>query len=198
MICSNTASDEKTSKIQEMIQKDDVLQQLKISINGWPTQKSDLTEEILSCWSFQEELSVINGTIYKGHRIVIPKLMRQEILENLHQSHMGISKTKSRARETVYWSNVNQHIEKLIKKCKACQNCQKQQQKEPMIPSHIPIYSFQIVASDLFKWNNQDFAIVVDYYSKYWEIERLYDTKSITIVKKMKKIFSRLGIPETL
>ena len=46
MICSNTASDEKTSKIQEMIQKDDVLQQLKISINGWPTQKSDLTEEI--------------------------------------------------------------------------------------------------------------------------------------------------------
>ena len=86
MICSNTASDEKTSKIQEMIQKDDVLQQLKISINGWPTQKSDLTEEILSCWSFQEELSVINGTIYKGHRIVIPKLMRQEILDNLHHT----------------------------------------------------------------------------------------------------------------
>ena len=198
MICSNTASDEKTSKIQEMIQKDDVLQQLKISINGWPTQKSDLTEEILRCWSFQEELSVINGTIYKGHRIVIPKLMRQEILENLHQSHMGISKTKARARETVYWPNINQHIEMLIKKCEVCQTYQKQQQKEPMIPSDIPIYQFQIVASDLFNRNNQDFVIAVDYYSKYWEIERLYDTKSITIVKKMKKIFSRLGIPETL
>ena len=26
----------------------------------------------------------------------------------------------------------------------------------------------------------------------------MYDTKSITIVKKMKKMFSRLGIPETL
>ena len=198
MICSNTASDEKTSKIQEMIQKDDVLQQLKISINGWPTQKSDLTEEILRCWSFQEELSVINGTIYKGHRIVIPKLMRQEILENLHQSHMGISKTKARARETVYWPNINQHIEMLIKKCEVCQTYQKQQQKEPMIPSDIPIYPFQIVASVLFNCNNQDFVIVVHYYSKYWDIERLYDTKSITIVKKMKKIFSRLGIPETL
>ena len=199
MICSNTASDEKTRKIQEMTQKDDVLQQLKIFItNGWPKQKSDLTGEILSYWSFQEELSVINGTIYKGHRIVIPKLMRQEILENLHQSHMGISKTKARARETVYWPNINQHIEMLIKKCEVCQTYQKQQQKEPMIPSDIPIYPFQIVASDLFNWNNQDFVIVVDYYSKYWEIERLYDTKSITIVKKMKKMFSRLGIPETL
>ena len=39
---------------------------------------------------------------------------------------------------------------------------------------------------------------MVDYCSKYWEIERLYDTKSITIFKKMKKMFPRLGIPETL
>ena len=86
----------------------------------------------------------------------------------------------------------------LIKKCKVCQIYQKQQQKESMIPSHIPIYPFQIVASDIFNWINQDFVMVVDYYSKYWKIERLYDTKSITIVKKMKKMFSRLGIPETL
>ena len=146
----------------------------------------------------QEELSVINGTIYKGRKIVISKLLRQEILENLHQSHMEISKTKARARETVYWPNINQHIEMLIKKCEVCQTYQKQQQKEPMIPSDIPIYPFQIVASDLFNWNNQDFVIVVDYYSKYWEMEKSYGTKSIAIVKKMKKIFSRLGIPETL
>ena len=86
----------------------------------------------------------------------------------------------------------------LIKKCKVCQTYQKQQQKEPVIPSDYPIYPFRIMASDLFNGNNQDFVIVVDYYSKYWEIERLYDTKSITIVKKMKKMFSRLGIPETL
>ena len=111
---------------------------------------------------------------------------------------MEISNTKARARETVYWPNINQHTEMLIKKCEICRTYQKQQQKEPMIPSDIPIYPFQIVASDLFNWNNQDFIIVVDYYSKYWEIERLNDTKSITIVKKMKKMFSRLGIPETL
>ena len=70
------------------------------------------------------ELSV-NGTIYKGHRIVIPKLMQQEILENLHQSHIGISKTKGRARETVHWPHINQTNEMLIKKCEVCQNYQK-------------------------------------------------------------------------
>ena len=73
---------------------------------------------------------MINGRIYKGRKIVISKLMRQEILENLHQSHMEISKTKARARKTVYWPNINQHIEMLIKKCEVCQTYQKQQQKK--------------------------------------------------------------------
>ena len=44
MICCNAASDEKTRKIQEMTQKDNVLQQLKIlNTNGLPKQKSELT-----------------------------------------------------------------------------------------------------------------------------------------------------------
>ena len=80
----------------------------------------------------------------------------------------------------------------IFQKCEVCQTYRKQQEEESMIPSDIPIYPFQIFVSDLFNQNNQDFVIVVDYYSKYWEIERLYDTKSITIVKKVKKMFSRL------
>ena len=54
--------------------------------------------------------------------------MRQEILENLHQSHMEISNTKARARETVYWPNINQHTEMLIKKCEICRTYQKLEQ----------------------------------------------------------------------
>ena len=77
----------------------------------------------------------------------------------------------------------------LIKKCEVCQTYQKQQQKEPAIPSDIPIYTFQIVASDLFNWNNQEFVIVVDYYSKYWEIERFCDTKSLTISLIINNVF---------
>ena len=55
----------------------------------------------------------------------MPKLMRQENVKNLHQSHIVISKTKVRARETVYWPNINQHIEMVIKKCEVCQTYEK-------------------------------------------------------------------------
>ena len=101
MICSNTASDEKTRKIQEMTQKDDVLQQLKIFItNGWPKQKSDLTGEILSYWPFQEELSVTNGAISKGHKIVIPKLLRQEIFGKPISITRGNTQNKSKSKRS--------------------------------------------------------------------------------------------------
>ena len=59
----------------------------------------------------------------------MPKLMRQENVKNLHQSHIVISKTKARARETVYWPNINQHIEMVIKKCEVCMIYQKYSRK---------------------------------------------------------------------
>ena len=39
---------------------------------------------------------------------------------------------------------------------------------------------------------------MVDYYSRFLEIERLKDTLSYTVVKKTKAIYSRHGIPEEL
>ena len=38
----------------------------------------------------------------------------------------------------------------------------------------------------------------MDYYSRYWEIEKLYSSKAgaVTTIKKIKNMFSRIGIPE--
>ena len=52
--------------------------------------------------------------------------------------------------------------------------------------------------SDLLNWNGQDFVFVVDYYSRYWVIVKLYKTNSATVVKNLKHIFSRMGIPEVM
>ena len=65
-----------------------------------------------------------------------------------------------------------------------------------MMPSDVPHYLFQMVGSDLFHWNEQDFVLVVDYYSRYWEIEKLHKTDAATTIKKIKSIFSRTEIPE--
>ena len=55
-----------------------------------------------------------------------------------------------------------------------------------------------MVGSDLLDWNDQDFALVFDYYSRYWDIEKLYKKDSGTVMKKLKQSFSRMGIPEVM
>ena len=50
-------------------------------------------------------------------KIVIPKNMRETILEKLHQEHLGIDGTTKRAREAVFWPGYTQEIKKKIQQC---------------------------------------------------------------------------------
>ena len=40
--------------------------------------------------------------------------------------------------------------------------------------------------------------MVVDYYSRYWEIEKLYKKDAATTIKKIKNVFSRTRIQEII
>ena len=52
-----------------------------------------------------------------------------------------------------------------------------------------------MVATDLFTWDKSEYLIVVDYHSRYFEIAKLPDTKSTTVITHTKSIFARHGIP---
>ena len=194
---SQSVSDERIEEIKRETDKDQYLQKIKTFIQtGWPPKRRQVPLQIRRYWSYREELSEINALIFKDERIVIMSSLQKKILAKLHQAHLGIEKIELRARETVFLPNINQHIEDLVSSCSVCLDSRNENARQPMISSDVPEYTFQTVESDLFHWNNQDFILVVDYYSHYWEIERLYDTISSNAIKKMNSIFSRFCIPE--
>ena len=47
-------------------------------------------------------------------------------------------------------------------------------------------------------WNNEQYLIIVDYYSRFFEFEKLHTLTSQTVINKLKNIFERHGIPQTL
>jgi transposase InsO family protein len=51
---------------------------------------------------------------------------------------------------------------------------------------------------DLFHWEQRDYLLVVDYYSRYVEVAKLDDTKSRTAVNYTKLIFARHSIPSVI
>jgi hypothetical protein len=47
----------------------------------------------------------------------------------------------------------------------------------------------QKVASDLFELNGQMYLLVIDYFSRYFEIAKLFNTSSQSVINHLKSMF---------
>ena len=62
----------------------------------------------------------------------------------IHESHFGIEKSKSHARELIYWPKMDADIERIIANCELCNKYRNNQLREPMISHGILNERFQI------------------------------------------------------
>ena len=141
-------------------------------------------------WNIRDELSVIDGIILKSDRIVVPLATRKKMLQRIHHGHMG-SRVEAKTSECSLlafdeqadsWNGIEVH---------RISWAQKGEYKEPMIPVRVPTIPWEVVATDLFSFDNLDYLFIVDYHSRYFEVIKLPDTKSSTVIKYTKSIFSR-------
>ena len=115
------------------------------------------------------------------------------MLDQIHKGHFAIEKCRSRAHEVLFWPGMNADTQHIVTNCNTCMSFQNANAKEPLINHEIPTLPWQIVGSDLFSLYVRDYVVIVDYCSRYPEVERLYDTWSSAVIKKIKSILSRHG-----
>ncbi|XP_064597501.1 uncharacterized protein K02A2.6-like [Liolophura sinensis] len=192
-------SDLRIELIQKATSSDPTMSTLKRVIqDGWPDRKEDAPFTVQQYFPFRDELSVQNGIVFKGERVIVPVSVRPEILHRLHSSHIGLQSCIRRARELVYWPNMIKDITDLLSKCDTCNALQNNQPKEALISHEIPSRPWEKVGCDLFEFDGKDYMILADYYSDYFEIDRLHDKTATTVIKTMKSQFDRHGIPVQL
>ena len=105
----------KMDVIKQKTSQDEVLTCLRDKIQeGWPIRKNLVDQKLLSYFNFRNELSEVDGLIMRGNQIVIPLSMRLEIRNILHQGHLGIERTKNRARSAVFWPNMNAQLKEMV------------------------------------------------------------------------------------
>ena len=131
------------------------------SPQGWPEHRFNFEALVKPYFDFQEELSYIDGIVFKGERVVIPQNLIKQVMDIIHESHLGIVKCKQLARDVVYWPGINKHIEDMVSRCATCQAHRKSQQKEPMIPTEVPNGPWEHVATDLFDCLGYKWLLVV-------------------------------------
>ena len=62
---------------------------------GWPQSRQDTHPSIRQYWPLRDELFEAEGLVFKDERVIVPSTMRQDMLNKLHESHLGMEKCKS-------------------------------------------------------------------------------------------------------
>lgn len=93
---------------------------------------------------------------------------------------------------------MNKEIEEYIARCETSNNYHSEQPKEPMICHELPTRPWEKVAVDIFELDQREFLVTVDYYSSFFEVDKLTTKTAGEVINKTKPHFSRHGIPDTV
>lgn len=199
MVHSVNISDDKLKVYQDETDKDSECSLLKkYFAEGWPSDKSKVADEVKFYFKMRNEIYVSDDLVYYQDRIIIPKSLREKVLVDLHEGHMGITKTLRFAKESVYWPSLNVSIENLINSCEECNKFQRSNKKEPIIQHEIPLRSFEKVGCDILEFNGKNYLVVMDYFSKWISCKYLSSKNSSTVISKFIEIFTEHGFPKTI
>ena len=134
-----------------------------------------------------------------GMRVVVPEKFRKFVLDQLHEGHPGVVRTKELARSYVWWPNIDHDIEKCVGSCHTCAETRSLSVKAPLHPWSWPTRPWQRLHMDFAgPIKGISYLVVVDAHSKWPEVCPMTTTTSEATIACIHELFCRFGFPETL
>ena len=193
--------EDKQLEVIQQKTKEDATMQAVIDLvkSGWPVDKRAVPLPARPYFNVRDEMVIEGGVLYKGDKCVIPSALRREMLQRVHEGHMGVEGCLRRARESIFLPVMNNQVRDFARQCDTRQTFGPKQQKETMIHHDVVHQPWIKAGADLFHFDCRDYLITVDYFSSYWEVDYLAgDTSSSNVINKLRAQFARYGIPGTL
>lgn len=159
---------------------------------GWPQKLQQGDVHLQPFFSRRTELTIVQGVLLWGIRVVVPSKLQDKILQQLHSCHQGIVKMKSIARQHVWWPNLDVDIEGISKNCQHCQENSASPASAPLHPWQYPEREWQRLHVDLAgPFMGRMWLILVDAHSKWPEVCSMgQDTTSAAVKAKLLEIFT--------
>ncbi|XP_053687193.1 uncharacterized protein K02A2.6-like [Sabethes cyaneus] len=136
----------------------------------------------------------------RGMKLVIPKMLRTRMCQLAHEGHPGHSAMKSRLRDKCWWPNMDQEAVKMCDQCEECRLVHAAAPPEPMERRKLPEKPWIDLAIDFLGPlpSGEYILVIIDYYSRYMEIEIMKRITAQETVKRLQKIFRTWGYPRTI
>lgn len=184
-------------EIRRASKSDEVMRRLFTEVKfGWTAQgRSHLADFS----RFSDELTIENGLLYRGMRMVIPPDLRPKVLCLLHDGHLGADKVKTIARQCVWWPSIDKDIEAEVKACIGCQT-QKSHAKCQWTPWPQETEKWSRVHIDFAgPFSNGKYCLVmIDAFSKWAEVHAMASTTTEETILRLRRTFSQEGVPTVL
>ena len=174
-----------------------VLQQLQDTIRcGWPEKRTKVPECLHPYFNIRDVLTIQNELVFKGQLLVVPTSLWRELMAVLLSSHIGIEGCVCRACDTLYWPCMVTELQQYISKCDIYTVAAKPKNLSYSTrwwpcPSPKSLLTF-------WKLDNRTLLVISNYYSKFIEVACLKTVTSWNVIKEMKAVFLRYGIPDVL
>ena len=179
--------------------QDPTMNLLKNTIfNGWPPYRKQCPQELWEFWNFRCDLTLEDGLVLKGNRIVIPSSTRDQVLQAIHLGHQGENKCILRARESVFWPGISADIRQMVKDCDLCNKHQPAQPKLPIMQPDLPTRPWEKLGTDIFEFDGKKYLMVVDYYSRFPVIRLLDNMTSHAVCNHFTSVLAEYGLPATI
>lgn len=179
-----TRRDQELSRVLQFIER------------GWP---SNVAKSLSAYSAKRNELSVYQGCVMWGTRVVIPPPGRSAVLQQLHEGHPGMTRMKSLARMYVWWPGLDRDIEESVQQCCHCQEQQSVPPVAPLQPWKWPSRPWTRLHMDFAgPFQGKMILIVVDAHTKWIEAYPTDSAKSSTVIELSRTLFAQFGLPEVI
>ena len=188
-----------SADIKEGARKDPVLSKvLRFCETGWPAKNlgdPELTPYVRG----RDELSLQNGCVLWGSRVIVPSRLRPSLLRELHAGHFGSSRMKELARSYLWWPNLDCDLEGSTNSCPERLSQRALPAKAELHPWEWPTHPWHRIHVDYAgPVDGHYFLVIVDAHSKWVDIYSTSDTTTKETVKCLQHSFAQFGLPVSI
>jgi hypothetical protein len=132
------------------------------TMSGWSACCNEPYLQPSPYFDRRHELSIEDGCILWGRRVIIPQQLQRHMLNELHEGHPGMTRMKALARSFVWWSGLDNDIEDMIRVCSLCLDNRKSPKPVPLLLWPWATEPWQRLHVDYCEIKGQQFLLIVD------------------------------------
>lgn len=185
-------------RIADETKRDTVLKQVKdYTLSGWPAKVTN--SSLIPFFHKRQELTVEQGCLLWGGRVLIPDTCREAVLNELHAEHIGICRMKAVARGLVWWPGLDKALTRKAGDCMECGMTQKKPVSSPLHSWVYPSGPWERVHIDFAQYGPDHYLVVIDAFSKWPEVIHMgATTTAAATIAVLRRVFSTHGLPRLI